>query len=339
MPRGKAFIVAVEDCQRREISRVDFAEADGLALSEGLRCLGLSEDNMIVLLSPTATKTTVESKLKTFMATVKEEDQLFFFYAGHGFAVSDANFITCHGFQPEDPANTSISLQELFRHLRTSRSRRIALFLDSCHSGAQIVQGMRDLWLRRADREIQELVENDHYCVAFASCKADESSYSHPDLGHGIWTYHLVRALKGEDASALKDNRFLTGVTPQGFLLRSVQATTKSMFSGQCAQTPCMFGSLTQDFLITDFAQGTGTPLTGWPEMTAEEWSVYSQLWAKGMQEPFTENDLSRLKQAIQSYHSRTKTDFTQTQLSPGVWLSDTVIPYHFELSGALSRK
>jgi hypothetical protein len=95
--------------------------------------------------------------------------------------------------------------------------------------------------------------------------------------------------------------------------LRSVQSTVKSMFANQCVQTPCMFGNLTQDFYIADFAQGTGTPLTGWPEMTTEQWSVYSSIWAKGMEEPFTDSDLSRLKEVVQSYQRRTKTDFTET--------------------------
>ncbi len=264
----------------------------------------------LVLLSATATKTTIESKLKTFMRTVNESDQLFFFYAGHGFSENGSNYITCHDTQPEDPSNTSISLQNLFQQLRASPCRRVILFLDSCHSGASIFEGMRHLYTRRADSELQELVANDQYCVAFASCKSDESSYSNSDLGHGIWTYHLVRALRGEDSSALKGNRFLTGLTLQEFLFRSVQDTIKSMLSGQHVQTPCMFGNLTQDFLIADFAEGTGTPLTGWPEMTTEEWSVYSLIWAKGMEEPFTESDLSRLKQVIQSYHERT-TSFT----------------------------
>jgi|SRR5271157_1506326 len=332
MSQRKAFIIAVEEYQRRDISPVGFAEADARAVSESLKYSGLSDDDVVVLLSAMATKTTIESKLKTFMRTVNENDQLFFFYAGHGFASDGANFITCHDSQPEDLSHTSISLQDLFQHLRESLCRRVMLFLDSCHSGVQIFQGMREFFVRRADSELQELVEKDQYCVGFASCKSDESSYSNQDLGHGIWTYHLARALRGEDSSALIDNRFLTGVALQGFLLRSVQTTVKSMFHNQCVQTPCMFGNLTQDFLIADFARGTGTPLTGWPEMTTEEWNVYSSVLAKGMEEPFTESDLSRLKEVVQGYHTRTKTECTETQIALGVWLNDAALQYHFEL-------
>ncbi|MBI4964561.1 MAG: caspase family protein [Desulfomonile tiedjei] len=186
MSEGKAFVIAVEEYQRRDVPRVDFAEADARAVAESLRFLGLSEDNLVVLLSTNATKTTIESKLRSFIRTVTEDDQLFFFYAGHGFASEGSNYITCHDSQPEDLPSTSISLQDLFRHLHSSHCRRIMLFLDSCHSGVQIFQGMRQLFVRRVDSELQELIEKDQYCVAFASCKADESSYSHQDLGHGI---------------------------------------------------------------------------------------------------------------------------------------------------------
>jgi hypothetical protein len=333
MSQIRAFVVAVETYQGGNISPVEFAEADAVAVSESLKYSGVKEDDIVVLLSATATKTTVESKLKTFMRGVNENDQLFFFYAGHGFSENGSNYITCHDTQPEDASNSSISLQNLFQQLRVSPCRRIILFLDSCHSGAPIFDGMRHLFARRSDSELQELVANDQYCIAFASCKSDESSYSKPDLSHGVWTYHLVRALRGEDSSALKDNRFLTGLTLQEFLFRSVQATIKSMFSGQRVQTPCMFGNLTQDFLIADFAQGTGTPLTGWPEMTTDEWSVYSSVLAKAMEEPFTENDLSRLKEVMQAYHERTKTECTETQIALGVWLNEAVMKYHFELS------
>jgi hypothetical protein len=329
MSQGKAFIIAVEEYQRRDIPRVDFAEADARAVAESLKYTGFSEDNVIVLLSSTATKTTIESKLKTFMRTVGKDDQLFFFYAGHGFASSDSNFITCHDTQPEDLSNTSISLQDLFTHLRASNCRIIMLFLDSCHSGLEMFQGMRHFYVHRADSELHELIEQDQYCVGFASCKSDECSYSNQDLGHGIWTHHLVRALRGEDSSSLLQNRFLTGSSLQGFLVHAVRSTVKSVFANQCVQTPCMFGNLTQDFLIADFARGTGTPLTGWPDMTTEEWSVYSSILAKGMEEPFTESDLDLLKQVVQGYFKRTETECTEIQIVLGVWLNDAVIRYN----------
>jgi uncharacterized caspase-like protein len=161
MSQGKAFIIAVEEYQSRAVPRVDFAEADARAVSESLMYSGLSEENVTVLLSATATKTTIESKLRIFVKAVNENDQFFFFYAGHGFASDGVNFITCHDTQPEDLPNTSISLQDLFRHLRASNCRRIMLFLDSCHSGLQIFQGMRGFYARRADSELQELVEKD----------------------------------------------------------------------------------------------------------------------------------------------------------------------------------
>jgi uncharacterized caspase-like protein len=148
MSEGKAFIIGIQEYQRREISKVDFAEADAHAVADGFKYSGLSEDNTIVLLSASATKTTIESKLRTFMTTVSESDQLFFFYAGHGFAVNSSNFITCYDTQPEDLSNTSISLQDLFTKLRASKCRRIIIFLDSCHSGLEIFQGMRQLHIR-----------------------------------------------------------------------------------------------------------------------------------------------------------------------------------------------
>jgi hypothetical protein len=333
MSEGKAFIIGIEEYQRQEISKVDFAEADAQAVADGFKYSGLSEDNIVALLSASATKTTIESKLRTLMTTVRESDQLFFFYAGHGFGMNSSNFITCYDTQPEDLSNTSISLQDLFTKLRASKCRRIIIFLDSCHSGLEMFQGMRQLRVRRLDRELQQLIEQDQYCVGFAACKSDELSYSHSNLGHGIWTYHLVRALRGEDLAALLENRFLTGSSLQGFLLHAVQATLKNMFSDKRIQTPCMFGNLTQDFFIADFAQGTGTPLTGWPEMTTEEWSIYSSIWANGMEGPFTESDLNRLEEVIQSYHRRTQIDMTETQMALGLWLSDTALRYNFELA------
>jgi len=336
MSQRKAFIVAIEEYQRQDFLRVDFAEADARGVPESLKQSGLSDDNIIVLLSATATKTTIESKLKTFMKTVNEDDQLFCFYAGHGFAEDGSNFITCYDTQPEDLSSTSISLQEFFKNLRVSKCRRIIIFLDSCHSGLEIFQGMRQIAARRTDRELQQLIEQDQYCVGFASCKSDESSYSHRDLGHGIWTHCLVRALRGEDSAALVQNRFLTGSSLQAFLLQEVQTTVKSLFSARLVQTPCMFGNLTQDFLIADFAQATGTPLEGWPEMTTEEWSVYSSILARAMETPFTENDLGLLREAIQGYLRRTSTDLTETQITLGMWLNRTALRYHYELGRCL---
>jgi hypothetical protein len=64
----------------------------------------------------------------------------------------------------------------------------------------------------------------------YLSCSDGEKSHSSDALGHGVFTWHLLRALKGEDSRALERDRWMTDVSLRDWLESEVPTyITKEM--------------------------------------------------------------------------------------------------------------
>jgi hypothetical protein len=247
----KVFAVAVESYQVTKVSNVDYAENDARAFVAAWEKLDPNTESRI-LLSARATKTTILSAFKSFLAGVEADDTVVFFYAGHGHKTGDTNYITAHDLQLGDIASTSIALDDLFGLLRKCKSKRILLFLDSCHSGMPMSDGMRSILSDFTPDELKEFCKDSEFHVGFASCAVDQYSYPSTALQHGIWTYHLIQALTGKAKKALEKDRFITGASLRDYLAVEVPRELRKTRSGGEAQTPCEFGNATKTFIVAD---------------------------------------------------------------------------------------
>lgn len=246
------FAVAVEKYQDLTIPEVVFAENDAVQFVDAWKRLGAEETNVTLLLSAQATQAAFKSKFKRFLGNVEDHDRIVIFYAGHGFAANDISYITAHDTQRGDMPATSISLVDILKQVRESRSKRVALFFDSCHSGLNIQAGMRSIYSEFSSEEFKEFCANSEFHVAFASCKADESSYPNGKFKHGIWSHCVIRALQGEETDALEKGCLITGTSLQGFLNNRVPRILRDTVKNTATQTPCKFGNSTKEFIIAD---------------------------------------------------------------------------------------
>jgi len=113
-----ALIIAVEKYLDSQISAVAFAEADAQGFKEALKLHGFPEGNIDMLLSSSATKTTIESRFRRIVSNLNSEDQFILFYAGHGFAESDHNYVTCYDTQRGDLVRWTPSLGQDKGHVK-----------------------------------------------------------------------------------------------------------------------------------------------------------------------------------------------------------------------------
>lgn len=255
MEQKFALIIGIEQYQDTKISPVGFAEADAVGIAEALELHGFLKGNKEVLLSSCATKTIIESRLRKFLSIAGPKDNLIIFYAGHGFAENDHNYITCHDSQMGDLVNTSISLQYIMKEMGNSKCQHTILFLDSCHSGLKFEESMRGILSEMSEVEFSNFFKDSEYQIGFASCKNDQFSYSSKLLSHGIWSYHIIDALRGNKIDALERGKFLTADSLQSYLSEEVPRTLRKTITGTVIQTPCMFGNLTKGFIIADLTR------------------------------------------------------------------------------------
>lgn len=250
MKRRLAIVIAVETYANSRVKAVNYAEADAKGFAKALENGGPLDK--VFLLSGKATRTTITSQVRQNVKTLTKEDEFYIFYAGHGFSKNGNNYITCHDTDPDDLEDTSIKLKELLDGCGKSACKRIALFLDSCESGITDLPEIRGIYATMSESELNDFFAAAEYRTCFASCKTSESSYSSDVLKHGVWTYQVIEALEGHARTALEKGRYVTAFSLQNYIAEEIPRTLRKVFSKPVSQTPWVYGSQSQDFVIAD---------------------------------------------------------------------------------------
>lgn len=248
-----ALLVAVEAYHDKRIPTVVYAENDANGLAASIQDVGFPAANIEVMLSASATKTRIESAIRTLCRRLRAEDELLLFYAGHGFAENGHNFITCHDTVLSDLPATSIPLQDILSGVRSSKVRKAVILLDCCHSGFEIDDSMRGMLTEEMmDDEFAAFCGESEYHIAFASCRLDEKSYPSGHLKHGIWSHHVIQAYRGEEPKALERKRFLTASSLRDYLSAEVPRTLQHTRTDTATQNPRVWGDMSREFILAD---------------------------------------------------------------------------------------
>jgi hypothetical protein len=251
--RRIAIAIAVENYVDSQIPSVKFAAADATEFAHVLEQHGFAPADQLILINSQATKSVIQSKLRNLIAGMVAEDVLYIYYAGHGFALNNRNFITCHDTLLDDLSGTSITVEYLFKQFRLSKCRKIALFLDSCEAGLLAASHVRGIDSDLAEDEMKAFFVDAEHRICFAACKPGQQSRSHELLKHGVWTYHLIQAFNGDAPLALEGKTtLLTASSLQNFLQVEIPRSVRNLFTGTETQTPCSYGVAGGDFLIGD---------------------------------------------------------------------------------------
>lgn len=83
-------------------------------------------------------------------------------------------------------------------------------------------------------------------------CNTTAPRVSSGKLQHGVWTYYLLKALRGEVKSALQNARYLTASNLQNYLLKEVPIAANAARTEDHTQTPMLYGAQTGDFNVAD---------------------------------------------------------------------------------------
>lgn len=133
--------------------------------------------------------------LSSMCSRATEEDSILFFFAGHGTRDTKDSYLLTKEFRAQVIADTSIPMEKINDYLHQSKARFKMRFFDACHSGRI---GARTT-LVGPDIGKHFLVEAEGW-TTLAACKEDQLAHEDPSLGHGIFSYCLVKGLSGEAA-------------------------------------------------------------------------------------------------------------------------------------------
>lgn len=252
MSKNYSLVVGVEHYRDAKIKPVDFAAADAKAMASALNAIGFASREQELLVNDRATQNEVRYHVRQLLGSAGPDDTVFFFFSGHGLSQGKRSFLVVEDSRADDFVNTCVPMDEILAEIGKSRSRRVALFLDCCHSGLMFPASERSVLTTMNAREIDAFFRESQYQVAFSSCRPEEKSYSSRTHGHGIWTHHLLQALTGKVPEILEKGRYLLAAGLQTYLVKEVPLSIRAAFTDRRPQNPVLVGSLDRDFLIGD---------------------------------------------------------------------------------------
>jgi uncharacterized caspase-like protein len=152
----------------------------------------------------------VRESLAQIVRQAKPQDTVIFYFSGHGLLETESQqtVLCLNDTRKEDLLNTGLQLLELLNLLNSCAARSQLVWLDACHSGNITLAGARgktdDRTMFNPTSQLLDLLRqraaNSKGFYALLSCDRDQHSWEFPDLRHGVFTYFLIRGLRGEAA-------------------------------------------------------------------------------------------------------------------------------------------
>jgi hypothetical protein len=236
-----AVLIGVEKYQQASVNDVQFATEDAKAMQDVLVTqMQVPPENILLWIDQQATQHRLRNELPYEINGLGPDDRFIFFYAGHGFYSNGANRLTTWDTHTLDLEGSTTCLDEvLLSPLRKGRCRRSLVFIDACASDITDKESLtRDIFVGMRSEEFADFIASTDYAGAFFSCSPYERSYPSNMLQHGIWTYHLVSALRGEAADAIDRDRRITGESLRNYLAVSVPRFIREKTTMKANQRP-----------------------------------------------------------------------------------------------------
>jgi len=236
-----AVLIGIDKYQQQGIPDVEFAEADVGAMRDVLvQNLGVPADNITVWLNSDATQAVFKNDLPYTIRQLSHGDRFILFYAGHGFFANGTNRLTAWDSHPTNLAETTVSLEQvLLAPLKNLPTVSRLVFIDACAAELKSQAfPARDIISDMTPPEFEALIQSTDHSGVYFACSPNEKAYPSRTLKHGIWTYHLLRALQGEADGALDRDRWITGDSLRDYLRVAVQEFIRSKTTIKGQQRP-----------------------------------------------------------------------------------------------------
>lgn len=189
-----AVVIGIEGYQN--IPKSDFSYDDAKLMKEYATALGFKERNIELLTDERATKSSIEKTLEAWLKNkAKAESRVFVYYSGHGApdpATGEAYLVPYDG-DPNYLSVTGYPLKRLYDNLGKLQVAEVIIVLDSCFSGAGgrsvLAKGSRPLVMTTSTISIPSNI------AVLSATQGTQISTSSPEKGHGVFTYHFLKAL------------------------------------------------------------------------------------------------------------------------------------------------
>ncbi|WP_218080240.1 nSTAND1 domain-containing NTPase [Anthocerotibacter panamensis] len=209
-------LIGVNQYQTPELPSLKFCAADCEGLSDALQEATRSFPERTVFIhhdftAGGATLRTVAQSLQEIIYAAQPQDTVLIYFSGHGVLhpVSQQAVLCLSDTYVEDLSTTGLGILELMGLLEQCRAYQQLVWLDACHSGgmtlrtsteARVIAPSLTLPTGPLVAALRQHAARSKGFHALLSCDQDQRSWAFPELGHGVFTYFLMRGLRGAAA-------------------------------------------------------------------------------------------------------------------------------------------
>jgi uncharacterized caspase-like protein len=210
-------MLGINDYQDATLPKLRYAAFDCQGLSQALAeaTQAFPQKEFFIHHDLTPDKPTlqaIQASLERIVASAKTQDTVLFYFSGHGVLEpeSQQTVLCLADTQKQQLLNTGLCFQNLLATLGNCAAHSQLIWLDACHSGNISLSGARGHFsepaLLNPTPQLLEMLRQraakSRGFYALLSCDQGQQSWEFPDLGHGVFSYYLMRGLRGEAAGA-----------------------------------------------------------------------------------------------------------------------------------------
>jgi hypothetical protein len=153
----------------------------------------------------------------------KEQTDVIVYYSGHGApdSKSEKGFLIPYDIDP-NYANTGVSLDKIYSSLSKLKAKSVTLFIDACFSGESRSQEMLIAGIRPISVKIKNPILTSENMAVFSASTGEQYSSAYPEKQHGLFTYFLLKGLKG---CAKGSDKEITLYELQNYIYNNVSQT------------------------------------------------------------------------------------------------------------------
>ena len=230
---GERYIATIGIDRYQSWNALNNAVRDARGAGEAFRSLGFKEITT-PLLNDAATRGALLQLVHTDLHSLRDDDSLVVFFAGHGHTASLPGdretqnnigyLIPVDAKTGDDRRETWILLSSWLTELGSLRARHILVILDSCHSGIAIAPMVRWCGDRQLAMPVDQLQERRSRRV-IASALENQTAADGNAGGHSLFTECLIDGLTGAIATRTNSTH-ITGTTIWSHIQTSFQGFT-----------------------------------------------------------------------------------------------------------------
>ena len=232
-----ALVVGV-DQYRNGIQPLSYAVADARSIREMFE-KKLGFDEVVILENEQGSRREILRNISILRSKMVEEDQFFFYFAGHGISYGEASseigFLVTHnasGFKQEDIEIDGISMTDLRERLVKLPAKHVLLAIDACYGGYAAVTSRS---LPDETLNYLKIISKSRSRQIITAGKRGQEVQESPEWGHSAFTYKLLDGINKELADGDR-NGIITGTELYSYLSPSVTSLTSGFQTPQYAR-------------------------------------------------------------------------------------------------------